>query len=299
MTVSPSRPDFSDLLVHIGFPKTATTTLQDVVFQPRHGFHLLVQHPGYCVGLGPIVGPLVTGEGFDPAALGIEVRERMEATPSALVPVLSCERLSGSGTAFGIDRDAIAMRLRAALPGARILVGSREKESFRRSLHRQHVLAGSVAPSLEPSSYWWVNAVSNYRASYFDFAEQLAFYRGFFGSDHVVELPFELLLESPRAWLSLVADATGQSRALEALPRLSARVNSSEAPLAIRRQRYANYFRVSALNPHPLVSLPDSLSYRVGTVLEFLSRVQCLRRLHTNLGRVRLPLEDRTIGKGG
>jgi len=278
--------EFSDLVVHVGFPKTATTTLQQIVFQPRYGFQLLVEHDGYMAGQGPILEPLVTGEGFDRATLANEVRARMAEIAPGLVPVLSSERLSGPVVAFGMDRDPIAQRLRAALPGVRILVGTREEESFRRSLYRQLILMGSTAPNLDRPINWWERACSNYRESYFNLKAQLEFYRGFFGHDRVIELPYELLVESPQAWLEVIASATENRRALEALPALRMPVNASESPLAIRRQRYANYFRVSALNPHPLVPLSEPLAWKVGVSLEFIARFRLLRRLHLLSSRV-------------
>ena len=234
------------LVVHIGLHKTGTTWLQRHAFVPAFGVQQLVDsaQPWDDSALQS----LVLGLKFDPLAVRAELERRWDGSS---LPALSAERLGGHPISGGYDRWDIADRLAEALPGARILVGTRS-EGWEESIYAQMIQEGFTGRSLvQPSRTQWKSA--SWPGCYSDVDELVEGYRQRFGRDRVAELPYELLMDKPEHFTKLLAEVCTH----EALRGATVAAEHRENPRApdLERLRLANHFKVSALNPSPLVDL--------------------------------------------
>jgi hypothetical protein len=234
------------LVVHIGLHKTGTTWLQRHAFVPAFGVQQLVDsaQPWDDSALQS----LVLGLKFDPLAVRAELERRWDGSS---LPALSAERLGGHPISGGYDRWDIADRLAEALPGARILVGTRS-EGWEESIYAQMIQEGFTGRSLvQPSRTQWKSA--SWPGCYRDVGGLVEGYRQRFGRDRVAELPYELLRDKPEQFTKLLAEVCTH----EALRGATVAAEHRENPRApdLERLRLANHFKVSALNPSPLVDL--------------------------------------------
>lgn len=131
--------------VHLGYPKAASTWLQQEVFSaPGSGLctpwdRLAFISPGRCAAARGWTDP-----GADAAAAaGAVARGREQAAAAGCSAVLSEETLVGYLGDPGVDADRLG-RLAALAPDARYLLCVREPAGMARSAHGQQVLDGGT-----------------------------------------------------------------------------------------------------------------------------------------------------------
>jgi hypothetical protein len=159
--------------------------------------------------------------------------------------------LGGHPISGAYDRWDIANRLAEALPGARILVGTRS-EGWEESIYAQMIQEGFTCRSmLLPARTQWKSA--SWPGCYRDVNGLVEGYRQRFGRDRVAELPYELLRDKPELFTKLLAEVCAH----EGLRGASVAATHRENPRAqdLERLRIANHFKVSALNPNPVLDL--------------------------------------------
>jgi Sulfotransferase family len=227
-------------LVHIGFPKAASTWLQAHLFSnPQLGLRSPFTE-------NRVKNALVRPDGldFDPA----EARERFgskleEVSAQGLVPVLSAERLCGNHSSGGFDTREIAERLAAVLPDARVLIVIREQRAMLVSMYKQYVGRGGSASFhhfLKPRLNRMRLPLMDWRFLAYDRIARC--YGELFGLGKVSVVPFELLLRDPRdlaARITSFASAQPQPGAIEALP-YARGSNVSSSALAVSLMRPLN-----------------------------------------------------------
>lgn len=242
-------------LIHIGYHKTASTFLQRRLFSDgQTGFRL-------AGGPGEMSQAFVTLNGFDfdPEQAAWRFAAALSgASKDGLVPVLSAERLSGMPHRGGYDSRAVADRLAASFPEARILVVIREQRDMLLSLYKTYVRMGGPA-TLEQyvlSSREVADRAALFRFDYLEYHRLVGHYQGLFGPDNVLVLPYELLVAAPRRFLVRVARFSGspvEAKWAAAQVR-AASVNVSPSPAAIRLRRHLNKWYVRGLyNPSPIL----------------------------------------------
>ena len=247
------------LLAHIGYHKTGTNWLQDVVFgDPATGLGWLGKKP-----LSHPVNRLIRERpfDFDAAAIG-EAFEPLvaDAEAAGLVPVLSFPRLSGHPFSGGYDSKEIADRLKQVFPDARVLVVVREQRSAVLSTYKQYVKAGGASG---PREFLKPATNRGWRIPGFDFAHfaydrLIAYYHGLYGADNVLVLPYEQFVADGRAFVEAIGTFAGRPIPGDVLDRLpySRRSNEASAALAIELTRPLNRFdQRSDLNPAPFLRL--------------------------------------------
>ncbi|MBI3672217.1 MAG: sulfotransferase [Rhizobiales bacterium] len=126
------------------------------------------------------------------------------AVPAGLVPVISNERLVGHALSAGIDRAAIARRLHAVFPEARVLLVIREQRAMLLSSYIQYLGYGG----------WYgidrfLAAPSDLRAPTIDlrhwqYDRAIALYQEVFGADRVLVLPFEMFVRDNAAYVAAI-----------------------------------------------------------------------------------------------
>ena len=234
------------VILHVGLHRTGTTWLQRRAWIPELGVKPIADSAQPWDD--PMLRALVQGVGFSAQDVAEEAARRAHGSSFA---VLSAERLGGHPISGAYDRWAIADRLAAAFPGATVLIGTRQTE-WVESLYAQMLNEGYCGRALEVASraHW---KLASWPGEYLDTAALLEGYRVRFGRDKVHELPYELLKQDPVAYTKLLASATG-NEAFTSLAGAAVHVENAR-PKDLARQRLANYFWKSALNPHPVVDL--------------------------------------------
>jgi hypothetical protein len=199
------------LILHVGFQKTATTTLQDCVFS-RHSGIVNLGKPDFngdttwSRALGHLIsakGPRFKREWCH----GIIHRVVEEVGRSGKVGVVSHEGLTNI---YQNPPELIAERLRDAFGEVRVLLTVREQLAFIQSFYLHYVSYGLFRGTAQPFGRWLdtdesLDARSAIRHA--DFSRTVERYRALFGEDRVHVLPFELFLRDRAAFAARLADA--------------------------------------------------------------------------------------------
>ncbi|HEY7603054.1 MAG TPA: sulfotransferase [Gaiellaceae bacterium] len=243
------------ILVHIGYHKTGTSWLQGRLFgNPKSGMRWLGKSEGHPVR------KLVAARAleFDAAAARAAFDPLLEsARADGLLPVVSFERLTGHPFSGGYDAKEIADRLAAVFPEGRILVVMREQRAALLSTYKQYVRAGGVAPIerflVPPRSK--AMRTATFTLDHFDYRHLLRYYRGLFGAERVLALPFERFVRDGSGFVAEIGEFAGRPLSSDVLAALPYERRSNAAPtagvIAVRRElnRLTNR---SELNPEPL-----------------------------------------------
>jgi len=186
-----------------------------------------------------------------------------EALGDGLVPVISKERLSGSPHSGGYDSKSIADRLAAVFDAARVLICVREQRSIIASTFKQYVRAGGPLPLaryLHPPRAG-SRKLPMFRFDHFEYDRLVAHYMRLFGSEHVLVIPYELLVLDAESFMASIlefAGARAPKGALQALP-YSVRRKQALSGVGTSALRQLNRFiRPSRLNPAPLFPLTNA-----------------------------------------
>lgn len=197
----------SHLLIHIGYPKTATTWLQSRVFplDTQAWFRAIGTRQAILDGFVRINGfrfdACTVRETFDD-----EIRE---AASSGRVPVISHERLAGTPHSGGSDAQPIADRLARTFPNARVLIVIREQDRMVLSSWQQYVREGGVCSLrryLDPPGD---GRVPLFRYEQFEYDALIHYYHRLLSADRVRVLPLELLARDPRGFVRAIGDFVG------------------------------------------------------------------------------------------
>jgi hypothetical protein len=184
------------VIIHPGFIKTGTTSLQDFLFFAHPGIHA-IGHPHRPGVNARISHSLHRIQGFDddPEALRRDLEMAIDACPADRVPVLSDETLTGDPRLTAI----IAARLYRHFPQARILFTIRRQPDMIRSFYARHgrVLFNTPAPYSDryvDFGNWLEHAWRNRPASVLgvaDYARTIEIYRALFGTERIAILLLE------------------------------------------------------------------------------------------------------------
>ena len=182
-----------NLLIHIGYHKTATKFLQQELFDQREaGFRRCVD------GRKMVNEDIVATNSFHTVSDAIRDSIQAQAEAAAadgLALVLSHERLSGYPGSGGYDSKLNADRLVACFPGAKILVVIREQRSFIRSMYSQYITDGGdqgIEDFLYPPEPH-LRRVPGWDFLFLEYDRLIAHYQSLFGVSRVLALPYEFL----------------------------------------------------------------------------------------------------------
>lgn len=215
----------SEVLVHVGLPKTGTTWLQDHVFaNPKLGFWGPAQDEDtpkqQTKSFGRLLyldasKRLIAEDDFDASA----IREQLEGVtvPDGLVPVVSNERLSGHALSNAFDRAVLARRIKDVFPQARIFVTIREQRSMMLSSYFQYLKYGgwrSLDGFLNPPCDGRLPAL---QLDVWNYDRLAQLYYSLFGRERVLILPYEMFVRDPAGYVGRICDFAGVGMA-EKLP---------------------------------------------------------------------------------
>lgn len=192
-------------LIHIGFPKTASTWLQKVVFTDESlGFSIPWGNKcalaiDQCVLGGPY--------SFSPEQALAKFKSHIHE-PSSLTPVISDEILVGDPMQGKYWGRMIADRLFDVFPSAKIFICIREQKSYVLSAHKEHVRGGGtyslqrfIGHNLNKPGFAGI-----LQKNFLEYDTVISYYQNLFGKDKVLILPFEMLRHEPQVFLDRLLD---------------------------------------------------------------------------------------------
>lgn len=257
----------SQLCVHIGFPKTATTTFQQHVFPAHPDIEYIGKFiPGFGYrtdALASNIGRLITSDSVSYAGVGA-LRDEVNAiirSSSRRIVLLSSESFVQEQAT---DRGLVAKRLFEAFGPCRILITIREQLSIIRSFFAMHGQYGQYlfltkhedeAFVLPLSMSDWLKFALRHPDRNFPsmirYADVIDCYCGLFGRHNVGLLVYEEFVHDPTAYVQRLADF------LHVDPEEMARLQSG------RHEHRSRPRRVPTANPAPVPGLLGRLSARL------------------------------------
>jgi hypothetical protein len=171
---------------------------------------------------------------FDASECSRELVGQVDAARrDGLVPVLSSERLSGDETRGGWDAAALAARIAACLPEARIVIVVREQQQLITSVYKAYVAAGGVRPARRFMAPEVISELPTFKPAHFAFDRLVDRYAGLLGPSRVLVLPFEQLREDPGAFVGRLLEFAGASTAGKLLDDLRYDERTESEPSAL------------------------------------------------------------------
>ncbi|WP_031549428.1 hypothetical protein [Parvularcula oceani] len=197
-------------LLHVGYPKTATTWLQAQLFE---------RHPRLCTPWPTFDNRIIEEicwcpeAQFDPARVRAAFEEDAAAgRAEGKIPVISHEVLVGDPVRGLYWGDLAARRLAKVFPDARVLISIREQVGFAYSAWGEYVRRGGTM-SLEHYLFRTGTECLGYRPllppEYLRFAGLYANYLGLLGQGAVALLPIEQLKQDPGLYVRNVLSLVG------------------------------------------------------------------------------------------
>ena len=237
----------SPLLFHVGYHKTATTWLQNTVFQPEHGFAQVLDHPEI---FKLIVNP--HGLDFDAGLARALMNDHISAAPVGSVNVVSLESLSGSPFSGGRESDGFARRLAEISPDAKILITIREQCRIIASVYMQYLSRGGTEPAEQFFSGNKVEAFHGFDPRNFEYDRLVSHYQSLFGAENVLVLPFETIARDQVKGLGILGKFIQNSNLETWENRPPRAVSYPESAVPVLRR--INHFRPSPLNRAPFLN---------------------------------------------
>lgn len=248
-SVTSSAPADHDIVIHVGLPKTGSTTLQRGYFPNLSGLAYLGKTAI------PKYSELRTPGDFDAATARREAEDALASLDRNKV-LLSCESFSEHVFLPGMRIEGFAERLAAVYPQARIIVILRRQDDFVESLYKMWVSAGypfdirtflclrpgdternkrlAIPLFCDLTSLNWLNLIETYRR--------------IFGQDRVSCLPYELFVESPDAFTKALCNELGvDHRVFQSNGR---RYNLGLSVISYRIARLASAIFYTRFTPH-------------------------------------------------
>jgi hypothetical protein len=223
-----------NVLIHIGFIKSGSTTLQQHLFgAEKTGFWTAApssksgkaraKFGSYNFFLASD-GGFLTDDQFDVAETRRQIS--LDSMPANHCLIVSNERFSGHPLSNGIDRPLICERLRRTFPNAKILLVIREQVSMIVSNYLSYLVHGG---SLGIKSFLFPKndgCVPSRSLRFWEYHSLIQTYQDAFGPENVLVLPFEMLAEDLDSFCGKVASFSGLSAALPKMPRTRMNVSA-------------------------------------------------------------------------
>lgn len=195
----------NDILIHIGYHKTASTLLQFQFFNdPRFGFHPMLGHAGR-LGARFVVGHSKGPDNpFTFCAPTVAELAGQEVIPDGLLPVVSYEDLSGHIYSGGQTSWQCAQWLCAVFPRAKVLITVREQQAMIRSCYDHFLHDGGLCgidAFLQTYNEYQLPMFSKAHLRYDECVEG---YQRLFGDENVLVLPYELLRDNRRDFVARI-----------------------------------------------------------------------------------------------
>lgn len=202
--------DKAPVLIHIGYHKTATSSLQQQLFTAPDSPFCSPENEQKYVFSNKVVlpKPMLYNAG--------DVRSEYEnflikSQDSDKVPVFSHERFSGYPASGGFDSTLIANRLYDTFPEAYVLVVFREQRSSILSMYSQYVTDGghkslkNYLAQTEPN----LRRMPGFSPDFYKYHHLFQYYQNLFGKDRVLGLTYEQFIQDSDSFVSRLCSFAG------------------------------------------------------------------------------------------
>ncbi|MCP4975398.1 MAG: hypothetical protein GY931_04490 [Maribacter sp.] len=204
--------DIGNVLIHIGFHKTGTTWCQNNLFNSGSKTFkpLSKRKKGQSTLAKKFIygddGYLLSPFNLNKESIQKELDETIKDTSSFKnkVPVMSHERLSGNPHSGGFDASKICSMLKNTFPNAKVLIVIREQKSFILSNYFQYLSIGGTNDLHKYLNAKYDGKRPGYSPNHINFLNIIQEYRGKFGPDNILVLPYEIFLQNPSKFISML-----------------------------------------------------------------------------------------------
>lgn len=261
------------LAFHIGYHKTATSWLQQVVFRQHPQIQPIANSAQPWDD--PLVASLVAVS--DRTYSAQQCRSVLRVRLHALgldghdgVLMVSAERLSGHPLSGGYDSLRIAERISAAFPEATIVCVIRNQPDMLDSVYRTMVRGGYLGgfDSLFESRPW---RGTGFDLGFLEYDHLVERYQQLFGVERLCVLPYELLAQNRPQFLQRLCRGLGVHDVTLPADVATRVVNPSLAAGTLPARRLLNRLRSTEYNPFPLLTVDERLLTRVAAGLSRIS----------------------------
>lgn len=250
---------FDNLLIHIGYHKTATTWLQrelfisnNNVFEPLsmkdNGKSKLVS--SFIKGKDGYILPWYCNNDDLVKRQLLQIVKYKNLLRGSKTLVLSGEQLSGNPHSSGLDTPVIAKRLKKVFPSARILIIIREQKTFLLSNYFQYLNAGGVHNLQKYLNLEYDMKRPFFSPHHINYLPLVEMYMKLFSPKNVLVLPYELFKESPRQFINQIGDFVGKKIEINE-SRFNVFINRKTNHYVNYHLRFLNYFlKSNSLNDY-------------------------------------------------
>ena len=234
------------LLLHIGLPKAASSTLQrDVFCHQKLGFDILETQLDSNFPL-KTVEDVIFGNDFtiDLSKIKQDLNEYIESRENPdLISVISQEKLIGLPDDGPCYTKRVADRLNKICPDAKILIVIREQRRFVLSCYNQHIRNSSnikLERFIGCDGYASDGYPSIMDSDFLKYDKIIEYYETLFGSDNVIVLVFEELVKDFETGVNAIRAKFGMTDRVhyKAVPCR----NSGEGMATVECMRFLNTF---------------------------------------------------------
>lgn len=200
----------TQLCVHVGLPKTGTSTVQRHFFQKHPELEYLgkfISQENQYPEIDAVIDTIYTGRNAAQStetwsAVKRAARERAEQRGKSVV-LYSLENLYGMTT---VDQPDYAQRIAETLQPQKIVITIRRQQDIIKSIYRHRVSRGRETIGVR--EYIEDNFDSVYRRS-LDYSESIANYGRIYGNENICILVFEEFLKRPDIYIEKLAEFLG------------------------------------------------------------------------------------------
>lgn len=191
----------SEVLIHIGYHKTATTWLQNMLFTAENAWFIPLSTKTH--GPSTLAGHFIydrSGYLLNSFDDNVEViREELalidqqhNAATNTRIPVMSEERLSGNPHSSGFDAAIIARRIHRIFPSGKILIMLREQSAWILSNFFQYLAIGGTHSLYKYLNTKYDGKRPGFAPGHLCFHYLIKQYQDLFDPRNVLVLPYEL-----------------------------------------------------------------------------------------------------------
>jgi len=264
-----------NVFIHVGYPKTSTTWIQECFFSEHPDLHYLgttLKKPANKDIKGPRVGWLskmanVHSNDFDADYFQQEAELTMK---NDKLNCVSYEGFVGDPFNNWFNLEVRARRLAAVFPNAKIMITLREQVSLMASMYGEYLKAGGTYP-VEAVIDWDEGQVGRHEAfvlSQLKYDKTVKLYQELFGKENVLVLFYEEFLWDKIVYLERICQFAGIGSFIPDSDLYRGKNVGFSHYLTLKTLRVANTFFRS--NLHPFNMFPRKGLYRGLKVLDSL-----------------------------
>ncbi len=194
---------FGELLIHIGYHKTASSWLQQRIFTSKSKYFEPLSRRAK--GPSTVARKFIYNDDkymlspfdFNEEEIKKEVTDILSKRRKSKIYVISNERLSGNPQSSGYDAEKIAYMLKRNFPTGKVLIIIREQKSFLYSIYFQYISNGGTMSLENYLNTKYDGKRPFFSPSYIDYLPLVSKYYSLYGEEKVLVLPYELFKSDP------------------------------------------------------------------------------------------------------